>query len=173
MSTARTLDLQLQAYQSSWPDQHQRVISLLAEIMPTVRLESIGSTAVLGLCAKPVIDVMAGAVSLDEYGQAQTALAARGFAYRPEYEDQLPERRYFVRAAADGLPRVHLHGLIHGGVLWTRHLAFRDALRADDDLRHRYAELKQALALQHPHDKTAYTAGKAPFITAVLARLGL
>lgn len=151
-----------------WASQFAAVAAELQALFGDgVTVEHIGSTAVRGLCAKPVLDVLLGAESLAVFTAGVPAMAARGFAYRPAYEAELPERRYFVRDAGD-LPRVHVHGVVRGGTLWRDHLCFRDRLRADALARERYAALKRQLAATHCDDKAAYTRAKSPFIRALL-----
>ncbi len=156
-------------YQDAWPAQYAQVEAELRSViaLPGVVLEHVGSTAVPGLCSKPVLDIVLGVVALDEMETAAPALAHIGFIYRPEYQRQIPDRRYFVRAEGK-TPRVHLHVVILGGPLWRQHLRFRDALREDQELRQSYAELKRCLAVVHMADKAAYTEAKAPFIRQVL-----
>lgn len=132
-----------------------------------VALAHIGSTAVPGLCAKPVIDLLLGVTELSQALDAGPALARAGYLYRPEHEADLPDRRYFVRPAG-ATPRVHLHAVVRGGPLWRQHLRFREALRDDPALRDAYAALKRTLAATHADDKAAYTRAKAPFIRQVL-----
>ena len=136
-----------------------------------VDIEHIGSTSVPGLAAKPVIDILVGAASLDDIASRIPALVAAGFTYRPEHEAALPTRRYFTLTPPGGL-RVHVHAGVHDSPLWRDHLAFRDALRRDDALRDRYQALKLALAQRHAHDKSAYTQAKGPFIREVIALSG-
>lgn len=157
-------------YQNQWPSQYAQVEAELrsAISIPGMALEHIGSTAVPGLCAKLVIDIVLGVSALDQVEEEIPALVRLGFAYRPEYEKLIPDRRYFVRAEGH-TPRVHLHGIILGGTLWLQHLQFRDALREDRNLMLSYATLKQRLALLHASNKAAYTHAKAPFIEQVLA----
>lgn len=157
----------------SWPDQARTVVAELQAVIPAAlgRFEHIGSTAVPGLCAKPVLDLLWGLPALDAASASAEALRALGFAYRPAYETEVPDRRYFVRPEDPGL-RVHLHGVVVGGTLWREHLAFRDALRRQAALAQAYGELKQALAQRHTQDKAAYTAAKAPFIRRVLGCCG-
>lgn len=131
-------------------------------------LEHIGSTAVPGLCAKPVLDIARGVGRLEDVEARVPELARLGFSYRPEHEQHIPDRRYFTRAEG-ATPRVHLHALLLGGALWTQHLRFRDALREDPALAQAYAALKRQLAVLHASDKAAYTEAKAPFIGQVLA----
>ena len=157
-------------YSPDWPAQFERLRGALLDRFADVAIDvqHIGSTSVPGLAAKPVLDLLLGAPTLADIEAKRDALAAFGFEYVPKYERELPDRRYFVRAAGDSLLRAHLHGVIAGGTLWREHLRFRDALRTDDALRDRYQALKRDLAARHVHDKAAYTDAKAPFIRAVL-----
>ena len=164
MSRVELLD-----YRAGWVDDFARVRrDLLDAFAPLdVAVEHIGSTAVPGLAAKPVIDVLLGADRLADVEDRVTALAARGYAYVARYEAELPMRRYFVHDAARS-PRVHVHAVERDSRFWREHLAFRDALRADVALRSGYLALKRRLAADHADDKAAYTASKAGFIRAAL-----
>ena len=133
-----------------------------------VHIEHIGSTSVPGLCAKPVLDILVGAQSLAAVTCRTAKLEEAGYLYRPEYEAEIPDRRYFVRPAASQ-PRVHVHAVVQGGALWLTHLAFRDALRSSPELSREYATLKRQLAAQYREDKAAYTEAKSPFIARVVA----
>lgn len=162
--------VQLASPSPLWPEAFSALAGALAPVFAgtDTRIEHIGSTAVPGLVAKPVLDVLVGVPALDIVESRRGALEALGFRYRPEYEDVLPQRRYFTREPGPGL-RVHLHAVVTGSPLWAGHLAFRDALRGDDALRDAYAAMKQSLAVRFAHDKAAYTEAKAPFIAQVLA----
>ena len=156
-------------YSPEWPELFEVIREeLLLAFSPTiVAIEHIGSTSVPGLAAKPVIDVVLGARSLADIESKIKPLADLGYAYVSKYEDELPMRRYFVKSQATSL-RIHVHGVEHGSRLWQEHLSFRNALRADDDLRIRYQTLKLQLAEQFADNKPAYTAAKNPFIQSVL-----
>ncbi|MBL8518912.1 MAG: GrpB family protein [Betaproteobacteria bacterium] len=160
----------LSPWSADWPRIFASVRDeLLAASAPAeFVIEHIGSTAVHGLVAKPVIDVLLGARSLAAIEARIAALGAAGFEYVSKYEHELPLRRYFVKQPADGL-RVHVHGVLEGADLWQDHLAFRDALREDAALCDAYQALKLRLAREHAEDKAAYTDAKAPFIQSVLA----
>jgi GrpB-like predicted nucleotidyltransferase (UPF0157 family) len=160
-------------WSEAWPADFARIRDAVhAAFAPcAVEIDHIGSTAVPGLAAKPVIDVLVGVRHLREAEAAIPALAARGFAYVSKYERELPMRRYFVRDATDDTPRAHVHAVETGSTIGRRHLAFRDALRADPALREAYQALKLRLAREHADDKAAYTAAKDPFIRAALARI--
>jgi GrpB-like predicted nucleotidyltransferase (UPF0157 family) len=150
----------------TWPRQFERTRAELSEVFADapVRIEHIGSTSVPALVAKPVIDVLLGTDALATIEARIAPLAGRGYRYRPEYEDVLPARRYFVRDADGDRLRIHLHAVVEGGPIWREHLAFRDALRTDDALRTAYQHLKLELAARHPGDKSAYAAAKDPFV---------
>lgn len=164
--------VRLVASAAHWPAAAAALATeLLAVFAPgEVVVEPIGSTAVPGLLAKPVLDLMLGAASLAAIELRIPALTALGYTYVDRYEHELPERRYFTRQPP-AAERIHLHGLVRGDRLWREHLTFRDALRADAELRDRYAALKTEL-VAYGLDKEAYTAAKAPFIRAVLDRSG-
>lgn len=160
----------LSEYNHEWPAEFERVsaeLFLVFRELGTVMIEHIGSTAVPGLCAKPVLDVLAGASDLSGFESSINSLGQLGYRYRPEYEHLIPDRRYFVRQAGKQL-RVHLHCVTFNGTLWRDHIGFRDALRNNSVLAAEYATLKRGLAEQFAHDKSAYTEAKAAFIRRVL-----
>ncbi|WP_425388655.1 GrpB family protein [Amycolatopsis jejuensis] len=134
------------------------------------RVEHIGSTAVPGLAAKPIVDLMVTVADLDTaVEEAADRLAAAGWCYVPPELDLRPWRRFFVKPDASGQRReAHLHLIQTGHQRWTDQLTFRDALRSDARLAQRYADLKRRLAQQSGHDREAYTEGKADFVASVL-----
>ena len=160
----------LTPYSPMWPaifDMEKR--RLLEMFNDAVVVEHIGSTAVPGLGAKPVIDMMLGTPDIKLVESRLDALAAEGWRYVPEFERAMPERRYFTKL--DRPPgRFHLHAVPLGGSFWQRHLAFRDSLRADARLADRYWRLKQQLAARFPDDRGAYTDAKSEFIRTVVER---
>lgn len=163
------MTFRIDPYSADWPRQFSLVAQQLHAVFAgrVVEIEHVGSTAVPGLCAKPVIDVLLGAPSLEDIEAVIPQLAAQGYAYVNKYETELPMRRYFVKPQGQTL-RVHLHAVCTGSAFWNEQLAFRDALRASTQLRDAYVNLKLRLARTHEQDKAAYTAAKAPFIVQVL-----
>lgn len=127
-------------------------------------VEHIGSTAVPGLPAKPVIDIMAPVHSLAGSTEAISAVAPLDYLYAPYKPDQM---HWFCKPSPAHRTH-HLHLVPWGSGLWQRRLAFRDALRGSAGLAARYAALKQRLAVQYRHDREGYTEAKAPFIAEVL-----
>jgi len=132
-------------------------------------VEHVGSTAVPGLAAKPVLDLQAAVADLDSTPAVTEALVGSGWHLVPPELDARPWRRFLVQVVDDA--RVaHLHLLTADGERWTEQLAFRDALRVDSELVQRYAELKQQLAAAHVDDREAYTAAKTDFVRSVLGQ---
>jgi GrpB-like predicted nucleotidyltransferase (UPF0157 family) len=132
-------------------------------------IEHIGSTAVPGLGGRPIVDIMLGVADLAMVERHIDALAADGYRYVPQFEKAVPERRYFVKAR--GQPgHFHLHAVVLASRFWNRHLAFRDALRADAKLAADYWKVKQRLVARFPNDREAYTEAKSAFIREVLGR---
>jgi GrpB-like predicted nucleotidyltransferase (UPF0157 family) len=164
-ATSRVL---LSPYSPLWPAIFDYERGQLAAILGEVAaIEHIGSTAVPGLGAKPIIDVLVGAPDLAHIEACIPALQAYGYQYVPEFERAMPHRRYLRRT--DGHPgNFHLHAVARGSPFWNAHLAFRDALRADAALADEYWKLKQRLAARFPNDRAAYTDAKGDFIRRVL-----
>ncbi len=133
-------------------------------------VEHVGSTAVPGLPAKPVLDLMAAVPDPDALVRDGLAcLGAAGWVLVPPELDARPWRRFFVRPDGRGVRRLaHLHVIRPDGRHWAQVLAFRDLLRADQQLARQYATLKTALAREHADDRERYTEAKREFIEATL-----
>lgn len=134
-----------------------------------VEIEHIGSTAVPGLAAKPIIDLMVGVHSLELAQVAIPALEALGYVYWRE--DPRPGRMFFVKGMPPySLQRTHhIHIVKAYGEFWQRKL-FRDYLRAHPDEAKRYEALKLELAARFPKDREGYTDGKSEYIQAVMEK---
>jgi GrpB-like predicted nucleotidyltransferase (UPF0157 family) len=170
-------ELILSPYQEAWPLAFKAAFQELSSVFvdANTQIEHIGSTSVLDLSAKPVIDILLGAASLLDIEAKITALERQGYQYVPKYETEIPQRRYFVKAAqtkeSTSPFRLHVHGVVIGSELWQEYLFFRDQLRANPTLREEYQTLKLRLANEFAHDKSAYTEAKAPFIRKVLTHM--
>lgn len=159
--------VQLRAYNPAWAEAFRiEVASLTQQIadaeLPPLLFEHIGSTAVAGLEAKPIIDLMGGlqpGVDACEYFRIlQTA------GYERRGPQGVPEREFFVRGPEHHRTH-HLNLTPIDGAFWRDHLIFRDRLRDEPVVRLAYAALKRQLASRHSHDRAAYTAGKARFVS--------
>ena len=159
--------LVLSPYDPTWPlefaaeaERIERACQGLA-----LRLEHIGSTAVPGLSAKPVIDILAGrpsSVSGDTYVAAFRQL---GYEHKGAYG--VPGRNYFRR----GTPRTHhVHLVSWTSSVWEDHLLFRDYLRDHPETAREYDALKRELGVLYIRDKERYTDAKGPFIRSIVRR---
>ena len=156
-------------YRTEWPVLFAREAQLLEEIFmgTNAQIEHVGSTAVPGLGAKPIIDIMIGVHSLLDAEYRVSELARIEYEYVPEYEAELPDRRYFRKPFTR--PRTHhLHVVALGSEFWKKHLRFRDYLRAHPDIAGEYYELKLQLA-EAARVTGVYTENKSPFVARVLA----
>lgn len=169
LRAAITEKVKLVPYDPSWPGAFAVERSRLEAMLPGVLLdiEHIGSTAVPGMAAKAVIDLLAGVDSMTLVKSIAAQVCAAGYTTSAAFNATLVDRSWFMRSA-NGQRTHHLHVVVHGGDIWREHLAFRDALRADPPLAQAYATLKSQLAARHASDRDAYTAAKTEFIRVAL-----
>jgi len=159
-------------YDSRWPvmfvKERDRILRVSAG--EVIAIEHVGSTAVPGLGAKPIVDIMAAVRKLSDAEECVKPLRRIGYEYVPEYEREMPERRYF-RKGPEGIPNrhFHLHMVEHDGDFWRKHLLFRDYLRSHRDVARKYCGLKKKLAQRYSLNREAYTEAKTSFIESVLA----
>ena len=163
-------DVNLQAHDPAWAQAFELERVRLQALSPGtfVAIEHIGSTAVSGLSAKPIIDILAGVASLEGVDELIVRLCDNGYTTSREFNATLTDRKWLMRWR-DGHRTHHLHIVVHHGPQWHERLAFRDALRRDPALAGRYAALKTDLAARHASDREAYTEAKAGFVRAVVA----
>jgi GrpB-like predicted nucleotidyltransferase (UPF0157 family) len=155
-------------YDPSWPARFAEERAALARVLaPWLGgpIEHIGSTAVPGLVAKPVIDIMAAVESLEASRPALAAVAALHYVYFP-YRAEI---MHWLCKPSDEVRTHHLHLVPYGSALWHERLAFRDRLRDDPRLAAEYAALKLSLAARYELDREAYTDAKEPFVRRVLS----
>jgi len=157
--------IELVPYDSAWPKKFEaertRLLSLFADDF--VGIEHFGSTAIPGMTAKPIIDILGGVETLTGVDALSTRLCELGYSTSAEVNASLSDRKWFMRWA-DGRRTHHLHVVVHGGGVWRERLAFRDRQRADAEAAARYESLKTSLATKHRDDREAYTAAKANFV---------
>jgi GrpB-like predicted nucleotidyltransferase (UPF0157 family) len=162
--------IEIRDYDCAWPRLFQelaaRVLTALGS--SALRAEHVGSTAVTGLAARPIIDLDVVVAAQGDLPEVIRRLGTLGYVHQGDLG--IPGREAFRGTSAE--PRHHLYACVEGAAELTRHLRFRDALRTDSDLRDRYAELKRSLAALHGNDRSAYTNAKHAFIEGVLAQAG-
>lgn len=152
------------------PEWSERFSILRAELMELIGdlvggVEHVGSTAVDGLVAKPMLDVAIGVLDPDRIEETVECLVAGGFPYRGDFGEEggvimfegPPEARTAV-----------MHIVAFGSPQWNNYLTFRDALNGDAELRDRYGTLKRELAGRYPSDRIGYLTGKHELIEEIL-----
>jgi GrpB-like predicted nucleotidyltransferase (UPF0157 family) len=161
-----TSEVTIAPYDPVWPQRYdserEKITAALGDLI--VEVHHIGSTAVPGLPAKPVIDIMLVVRKLDDAIDCIGPLSDLGYTFI-DYP-QNTDRRFFRK----GQPRTHhVHIVAEGNAELIDHLAFRDALRSDSQLCDQYAALKIDLAERHRNDRAQYSDSKTEFVQRVLS----
>jgi GrpB-like predicted nucleotidyltransferase (UPF0157 family) len=153
-------------YDAVWPRRFEEERTLLLDaIGPWLAgpIEHIGSTAIPGLAAKPVVDMMAGVESLDGSFPAVAILESHAYCYYP----YRPDVMHWFCKPSPAFRTHHLH-LVPFKPALDRRLAFATTCARTLTLRGEYADLKYRLAEQHRFDREAYTDAKGPFVERIL-----
>lgn len=154
-------------YDGQWPalfESERAVLERALQPWSVGPIEHVGSTAVVGMCAKPVIDIMAGVESLRASEPGKAVLHELGYQYAAYKTDVM---HWFCKPSHSHRTH-HLHLIPFTSALYKQRLAFRDLLRSDVDLAARYATLKSQLAQRYRFDRDAYTRAKSPFVARAL-----
>ena len=152
-------------YDPKWPlafeTERARIHAALGDVARGI--EHYGSTAVAGLRAKPIIDILVGVPP--RAAREPYVAAIRGLGYEHRGAAGIPGRNYFRR----GSPRTHhIHLVSWSSALWRDHLLFRDWLRRNESAALEYAVLKRELAAMFADNRLRYSESKGPFIKATL-----
>ena len=158
----------IEDYDPRWPEQFEslraricRALGLLA-----VAVEHVGSTAVPGLAAKPIIDLDVLLRDPGDLAEAIARLAGLGYAHRGDLG--VPGREAF-QAPPDEFPH-HLYVCMPDSREYRRHLAFRDHLRCHPEDAKEYASLKRKLAAEFGPDREGYSQAKTEFVKKILGQ---
>ena len=160
-------DVVLHPYDPAWPNIFAEERDRLTEMFSNrfVDIQHVGSTAVPGLRAKPIVDILAAVNSMSVAESLVAPLCSAGYTTSAEFNATLTNRRWFMRWA-NGHRTHHLLVVPHGGAEWRQRLRFRDALRSDAKLALRYSALKTELAVKYVDDREGYTNTKREFVLA-------
>jgi GrpB-like predicted nucleotidyltransferase (UPF0157 family) len=164
-------------YDSAWPrsfsEEKEHLLSCLPKKLIR-RVEHFGSTAVPGLAAKPIVDMLVEVTDLEETKiRIAPILEAQRYEYlwRPTHGDDVPPfYAWFIKRDREAGSRTHHIHMVEGAGRFSGHwdrLFFRDYLIERPDLAEEYAALKVRLAAAATHDRVAYTRGKTEFIVRV------
>jgi GrpB-like predicted nucleotidyltransferase (UPF0157 family) len=159
--------IQIEPYNVAWPAAFLAERELLAPILEpwlAGSIEHIGSTAVPGLAAKPIIDIMAPVKDLESSRAALAELRHIGYYYAP-YKAAV--MHWLCKPSPEARTH-HLHLVPFNSDLWTERLAFRNLLATSPSVARDYVALKYRLAAVHRHDRERYTEAKGSFIETAL-----
>ena len=156
--------IEIVPYDPAWPASYENEAALVLTCLdhPPLRIAHMGSTAVVGLAAKPVIDIIVLVADLDQVRPSIPTLEATGYSYWRDNPDKT--KLFLVKGLPPAPQRTHHLHVYTYAKEFDRRIRFRDALRESASLRADYVGLKQGLAERFAGDREAYTAGKAEFI---------
>jgi GrpB-like predicted nucleotidyltransferase (UPF0157 family) len=162
------MTIEIAPYDSTWPDLFQQMALPIRAALgaAALRIDHIGSTAIPGAAAKPILDVQISVQAFEPFEPIRKPLTAVGYRWRADNADLT--KRYFREAA--GERRTHIHVRVAGS--WSEQFAllFRDYMRCHpDDVQH-YAALKYVLSARYRDDRRSYTDAKSPFIWQMMAK---
>ena len=164
-------EIRLEPHNPEWAKLYEQERARIAAALGphVLDLQHVGSTAIPGISAKPILDIAAAVVSFETAAVTIAPLEALGYEYRGEHG--IPRRHYFVLRSPDGeATLVHLHMFEIESARWESHLLFRDYLRAHPEEAQAYQALKERLMVRHHADRAAYTDGKTAFVTRILGQ---
>jgi GrpB-like predicted nucleotidyltransferase (UPF0157 family) len=155
-----------------WPAAFERergAIEAALGSLGALRVEHIGSTAIQGIRAKPILDIMVGVQSFDFFDESRVRLETLGYDYDVNALLDDADRHVFRKGpAGPGRLRTHhLHYTVLGGKYWVRILAFREHLRVRPEVAREYEWLKIDLASKYADDGRRYTRGKGAFVRRI------
>lgn len=164
----------IEPYNESWPNKFEtekkKILSVIGKY--GVLVEHIGSTAIVGMSAKPILDIMVGTKDLSTSDACIELLQTIDYEYVPKLEEDFPERRFLHRGPNLPNKHVHLHMVVIDSDFWERQLLFRDYLRQHPKAAAEYQRLKDKLAKQYKTDVFAYCEAKTECIQEILRRAG-
>ncbi|MFH1631798.1 MAG: GrpB family protein [bacterium] len=160
--------VQLADYNPEWAELFQIEKAAIQNALgdTTVETEHIGSTAIPGMTAKPIMDLMVAVSSIDDFEQFTPALEKVGYKFMRDNRDEL-EHVLYVKGSEEN--RTHYLKLttVDTG-FWREHIMFRDYLIDHPDRAMLYADLKQHLLDKHSGERENYTEEKEEFIQETL-----
>lgn len=183
------MKIKFEAHNPEWKDSYANIKKELSEILGFInpKIEHIGSTSVAGLSAKPIIDILIGIPNENDLDKTIAPLVTQGYIYYEIYNEVMPYRRFFVKHQSSpqslNTPRIirseadipksthehnrrvaHIHVLRFDSEHWMRHIAFRDYLKNQYNVKVAYQNLKENLSLQEWVDGNDYNKEKDKFL---------
>jgi GrpB-like predicted nucleotidyltransferase (UPF0157 family) len=160
--------IEIVPYNPVWPKLFEREAEFLRQTLGDVaeKIHHIGNTAVQGLAAKPVVDIIIEVSSLEKLDTLNDKMKSIGYESKGEFG--IPRRRYYQKGGNNRTH--HLHAFQSGDSHVARHLVFRDYLRANPETAKEYAQLKSAIAKTCDNDISRYCDGKDEYIKELEAK---
>lgn len=154
-------------FSSDWKKDFENEKAVLAVVLHGIEYElhHIGSTAIEGVAARPIIDMLLLVHDLDELDTRRSEIAVANYECLGEYG--VSGRRYFRKLSEDGVVTHRMQAFLRSSDEAVRHLAFRDYLTYNRNAALQYSRLKSELAMANPYNLDAYNRGKDPFIKRV------
>ncbi len=154
-------------YDPGWPEAYEAETARIRMVLgdEIVHAHHIGSTAVPGLAAKPVIDILLEVEDVARLDARDRGM--RSIGYEPHGEFGIPGRRYYPKGGDERTHHVHAFAIDDPHV--AEHLAFRDYLRAHPEAGSDYAHVKREAAAKHRHDPDGYVAFKQEIVSQILS----
>lgn len=155
-------------HQPHWADLAAEICKELRKIAEDllIDVQHVGSTAVPGLPAKPIIDIAAAVSGWDGISHIVGRFTENGYIHRGYSEES--GGHLFVKESSPEVRTIHLHIVEYQSIQWKNYLCFRDMLCHDQRIRDRYAALKRDLRNRFSRDRRSYTAAKHAFIQDLL-----
>jgi len=162
----------LAKYNPQWPIIYLQESKLLQKILTReiISIDHVGSTAIPGLSAKPIIDILIGIESLDNSATIINSLKKIGYEKLKTAEQIFPERLFFKKIDKQTTQQFNLHITKHMSDFWNQLILFRNHLRKHPETTKEYELIKQHMARRFPNNLVAYSIGKEGFIVAVVER---
>lgn len=167
-------EVKLVTHSSNWKelfaDEKEMLQSIIGEYIKDI--QHFGSTAIEGIKAKPIIDILVGVESLDKVEKFdKESLKENGYYHLSKV--RLEGKVVFAKFSnLENLTKTHImHIVEHNGTWWKEHTFFRDYLNDNPDKAREYEALKKSLALKYPKDERTYTDEKKKFVDDILSKL--
>ncbi len=163
-NTGRKRVIEVVNHNNEWENAYEKEAAKIKNIIKnTIAIHHIGSTAIKGIKAKPVIDILVevkNITKVDEYNKRMEKIG-----YMAKGEFGIPERRYFQKGEPQHTHHVHVFEI--GNPEISRHICFRDYLNSHPEEAEQYSVLKEKLAEEYRHDAVGYSEGKSSFIKEI------
>jgi GrpB-like predicted nucleotidyltransferase (UPF0157 family) len=159
----------LSEHASDWPSAAAETIKQLKQVFgeAAADIQHVGSTSIVGIQAKPILDIAVAVYQLDDVLPLIPALGANGFIHRAK-NDTAAELFFICGDLSTEIITHHIHVVVFNSREWNGYLDFRDFMNAHRSYAEEYEQLKKSLLQKYPNDRLSYTNGKAEFIQNIL-----